>query len=42
MAVLQLQVQNYQEIRKVDMILPMLNKYEYLANAWNIDVRYFT
>lgn len=40
MAELQLQVQNYQEIRKVDMILPMLNNMNTFANAWNIDVRY--
>lgn len=40
MAELQLQVQNYQEIREVDMILPMLNNMNTFANAWNIDVRY--
>ncbi|WP_111892515.1 EAL domain-containing protein [Acinetobacter sp. MB5] len=36
----QQQIQDYQEIREIDMILPMLNNMNTFANAWNIDARY--
>lgn len=40
LATLQQQIESYQEISEIDLILPFLDNMTTFANAWNVDARY--